>query len=215
MCSKLVVVPLLQVRASAQCAGIQMQTAEQLKAHSGMLLAVLLFALGLVGCRNSADGFPTALSISISVDPGTATLPEQSSTTFIAVFAPTAPQGGALTWSVTPANGGTVTNAGVYTAPGTAGNYVVTATWTPSSPGVGSPISGSAMVTVAPPAQLVGSLNNDLVQASGGAQGFGGIQNAAVVGQPVPRMGSADIPLNVRVVSGFPIPVCSPLGICQ
>jgi hypothetical protein len=192
-----------------------MQAATRLKIRSRMPLAVLLFSLGFVGCRTSADGFPTALSISISVSPVTVTLPAGSSTTFTAVFAPTAPQGGTLTWSVASGNGGTVTNAGVYIAPGTTGNYVVTATWTPSSPGVGSPISGSATVTVAPPAQLAGSLNNDLVQASGGAQGIGGIQNAAVVGQPVPLLGSTEITHNVLVISGFPIPVCSPIGVCQ
>jgi hypothetical protein len=193
-----------------------MRTATALRIRSGMPLAVLLFSLGLVGCRNSdGGGFPGPLSISISVNPVSATVPAGSSTTFIAVFAPTAPQGGTLTWSVTPGNGGTITNAGVYIAPGTAGNYVVTATWTPSSAGVGSPISGSATVTVAPPAQLTGALNTDLVQASGGAQGLGGIQNAAVVGQPVPRVSSTDANNNVQVRSGFAIPVCTQAGVCQ
>ena len=180
-----------------------------------MPLAILLFSLGLVGCRNSDGGFPGPLSISISVNPVSATVPAGSSTTFIAVFAPTSPQGGTLTWSVTPGNGGTITNAGVYTAPGTAGNYVVTATWTPSSAGVGNPIRGSATVTVAPPAQWTGALNTDLVQASGGAQGLGGIQNAAVVGQPVPWVSSTDVSNNVQVRSGFAIPVCTQAGVCQ
>jgi hypothetical protein len=53
------------------------------------------------------------------------------------------------------------------------------------------------------------------VQASGGAQGLGGIQNAAVVGQPVPWASSTDINHNVEVRSGFPIPVCTQAGICQ
>lgn len=178
-------------------------------------LILLVLVLVLAGCRNSGSGFPGPLSISISVNPASITVPMGSSTAFTAVFAPTAPQGGTLTWLVSPANGGTVTNSGVYTAPGTAGNYVVTATWTPNSPTLGSPISGSATVIVASPAQLVGELNNDLVQASGGVQAIGGIQNAAVVGQPAPRMSSTEITHNIQVVSGFPIPVCSPIGICQ
>lgn len=178
-------------------------------------LTLLVLVLVLVGCRNSDSGFPGPLSVTISVSPASITVPVGSSMTFTAVFAPTNPQGGTLTWLVSPANGGTVTNSGVYTAPGTAGNYVVTATWTPNSVGLGNPISASATVMVASPAQLAGELNNDLVQASGGTQALGGIQNAAVLGQNVPFMGSTDITRNIQVRSGFGIPVCSVLGTCQ
>ena len=120
-----------------------------------------------------------------------------------------------MTWSVTPANGGTVTSAGFYTAPGTAGNYFVTATWTPTYPGAGTSITGSATVVVLPPAQLIGELNSNLVQASGGVQAVSLIQNSAVVGQPVPFMISTDVNGNVQVRSGFSIPVCTASGICQ
>jgi hypothetical protein len=186
-----------------------------MKVRSRSPLALLIFVLGVAGCRNGGGGFPGPLSISISVSPASITVPAGSSTTFAALFAPTSPQGGTLTWTVSPGNGGTVTSAGVYTAPGTAGNYVVTATWTPTYPGAGNTITGSATVVVLPPAQLIGALNTNLVQASGGVQVFSVIQNSAVVGQLEPFMTSADPNGNVQVRSGFSIPVCTASGSCQ
>jgi hypothetical protein len=176
-------------------------------------LVLLFLVLGVAGCRNGGGGFPGPLSISISVSPASITVPAGSSTTFAALFVPTSPQGGTLTWSVSPANGGTVTSVGVYTAPGAAGSYVVTATWTPTFSGAGTSITGYATVVVLPPAQLVGELNTNLVQASGGVQVFSVIQNSAVVGQLVPFVTSTDPNGNVQVRSGFSIPVaCTPNG---
>ena len=175
--------------------------------------ALLALVVGLAGCKGS--GFPEPLPTNISVNPPSVTVPAGSSTTFTALFAPTLPQGGSLTWSVSPANGGTITNAGVYLAPATAGNCLVIATWTPSNAAAGIRITGSATVAVLPPAQLVGALNTDLVQASGGTQLAGGIQNGAVVGQPVPFISSADLNNNVQSRSGFSIPVCTASGVCQ
>ena len=175
--------------------------------------ALLVLVVGLAGCKGSV--FPEPLSTNISVNPPSVTVPAGSSTTFTALFAPTQPQGGSLTWSVSPANGGTITNAGVYLAPATAGNCLVIATWTPSNAAAGIRITGSATVAVLPPAQLVGALNTDLVQASGGTQLAGGIQSGAVVGQPVPFISSADSNNNVQSRSGFSIPVCTASGVCQ
>jgi hypothetical protein len=186
-----------------------------MKVRSRSPLVLLLFVLGIAGCRNGGGGFPGPLSISISVNPASITVPAGSLTTFAALFAPTSPQGGTLTWTVSPANGGTVTSAGLYTASGTAGNYVVAATWTPTVPGAGTSITGSASVVVLPPAQLVGELNTNLVQASGGVQVFSVIQNSAVVGQPVPFITSTDSSGNVQSRSGFSIPVCTASGSCQ
>jgi hypothetical protein len=180
-----------------------------------VLLLFVLFVLGVTGCRNGGGGFPGSLSITVSVSPASTTIAAGSSTAFTASFSPTSPQGGTLTWSVSPANGGSVTNAGIYTAPGVAGNYVVTATWTPTYPGAGSTIVGSATVVVLPPAQLVGELNTNLVQASGGVQVFNVIQNAGVDGQLEPFMTSTDPNGNVQVRSGFSIPVCTAPGSCQ
>jgi hypothetical protein len=186
-----------------------------MKNRSRGRLVLLFFVLGVGGCRNGGGGFPGPLSITVSVSPPSTTIAAGSSTAFIASFSPTSPQGGTLTWSVSPGNGGTVTSQGVYTAPGLAGNYVVTATWTPTYPGAGTSITGSATVVVLPPAQLVGALNTDLVQASGGVQVFSVIQNSATVGQPVAFMASTDSSGNVQVRSGFSIPVCTTSGACQ
>jgi hypothetical protein len=120
------------------------------------------------------------------------------------------PKGGSLTWSVNPANGGTITSAGIYTASGTAGNYTVTATWTPSNPVAGNRISGSATVEVLPVPQLGADLNTDLIQASGAIQVSGRIQNAAILGQHFPSVISTDSNRNVQVRSGFTIPVVCP-----
>jgi hypothetical protein len=173
--------------------------------------AVSLIIFGVAGCA----GHPrlTPPFIKISVQPSSITVAVESMTSFTAVFSPGMPQGGSLSWSVSPANGGTITSSGVYTAPATPGNYTIVATWTPSSPAAGSVISGSAVVQVlsAPGAEL----NIDLIQASGGVQVLGTIQNSAVIGQIVPSVVSTNSDDNgsVQSRSGFTIPVaCTPRG---
>ena len=178
---------------------------------NAVALPLALIILGLTGC---GGGFPNPkttpsnVSVKISVNPSLITVAAGSTTTFTASFTPSPPRGGSLTWSVNPANGGTVTNAGVYTASATAGNYTVDATWTPSIPPGGASARGSATVKVLPVPQLGAELNTDLVQASGGIQVFSAVQNAAVVGQSVPSATSTDPTGNVQNRSGFTIPVC-------
>lgn len=147
-----------------------------------------------------------SLSYSLSVNPSSITVVAGSAVDFTAMFAPSSPVGGSLTWSINPANGGTITSSGGYTAPATAGTYTVVATWTPSNAGAGSSISGSAVVEVLPPPQLGAELNPDVTQASGSIQVFGSIQNAAVVGQFVPYVISTESSNAVQVQSGFAIP---------
>jgi len=115
-----------------------------------------------------------------------------------------------LTWAVNPASGGTISDAGVYAASGTAGNYSVVATWTPGSSSTGLKISGSATVDVLPTPQLGAALNPELVQASGGSQGNGLIQNSAILGQSSAFVISVDPNGNVQMLSGFAIPVACP-----
>ncbi len=162
--------------------------------------------LGFAGC---GGGFPNpnAPSYSVSVSPPSITVAAGSTTTFTALFTPSHPEAGSLTWSVSPARGGTITSAGVYTASGTAGNYTVVATWTPSNPAGGTTVSGSAAVDVLPPVQPGAELNTELVQASGAIQVSGAIQNAAIVGQLVPSAISMGPDGNVQIRSGFTIPV--------
>jgi hypothetical protein len=167
--------------------------------------------LGLAGCggglQNQDGTGPLSVQVSVSVNPSSATVAAGSTAFFKAVFTPSRPNAGSLTWSVTPPQGGTITTAGEYTASATAGTYLVVATWTPSNPAAGTSISGSAVVEVLPPPQLGAELNTDLTQASGAIQVFGQIQNAAIVGQLVPSVISVDPSDRVRVRSGFTIPV--------
>lgn len=172
-------------------------------------LALYSIILGLAGCgSDSPIQAARHSSFNVSVSPSSITVAAGSTTTFSAFFTPSHPEGGSLTWSVNPANGGTITSAGVYTASGTAGNYTVVAMWTPSNPVAGS-ISGSAAVKVLPPTQLGAELNTDLTEGSGAVQAFGPTQNAAIVGQLVPSLISTDPDDNVQVRSGFTIPVVS------
>ena len=149
------------------------------------------------------NGFPNPnpLPLKLTVSPSPVTVPVNSTTTFSA--SPNPPKGFSLTWSVSPTSGGSITNAGVYTASETAGSCAVVATWIPSNPSAGSRITGSAMVTVLQPV----ALNSDLTQASGALQVSTTFQNNAIVGEIVPAVKSVDPSGNRQLQSGFPIPV--------
>ena len=170
------------------------------------LLLPLVAAIGLVGC---AGGFanPTPPSYTISVSPSSVIIAAGSNATFMPVFTPSLPEGGSVSWIVDEANGGSITGAGVYTASQTPGNYTVTATWTPLKPGTGSMISASAMIEVIPAPQQNAQDNPTLTQASGAVQLFGVVQNAGIAGGYVPFVTSADPRGNVRIRSGFAIPL--------
>ena len=169
--------------------------------------------LGLAGCAGgspySPASSPPPVNVSLSLNPSSITVAAGSATIFTAFFTPSSPNGGSLTWSVNPANGGTITSTGDYTASATPGNYTVVAKWTPSNPVAGTTISGSAVVEVLPLPQMGAELNTDMTQASGAIQVFGSIQNAAIVGQLVPSVISTDPNDSVQARSGFTIPqVC-------
>jgi hypothetical protein len=140
------------------------------------------------------------------VSPPSITVDAGSATTFVGVFAPTAPTGGSLTWSITPVNGGTITGAGVYTASATAGRYNILATWTPSISSKAAILEGSSTVTLLPVPQLDSVISLDLVQASGANQSAGAIQNGAIAGQGIPSVLSIDSGGNTQALSGFWIP---------
>lgn len=173
--------------------------------HNRIDLLLFVVILGLAGC---GGGFPNPgpSSTSVSVNPTSITVAAGSTTAFTALYAPSAPAGGSLTWSVLPATGGTITSAGVYTASGTSGAYNVVATWTPTSPAAGVTISGSATVEVLPVPQLGVQLNPNFIQASGANQASGSIQNGAVAGQLVPSVTVTDSSGNVQTRSGFTVP---------
>jgi hypothetical protein len=177
-------------------------------------LVLAWIILGLASCSGSPQGEPPLAKL--SVNPSSITLTAGSTTTFTAVFSASPPEGGSLTWAVTPANGGTITSGGVYTASGTAGHHTIVATWTPGNRALSSSFSGSATVEVLPVPQIDAALNSELVQASGAIQVYGTIQNAAIVGQPVPSVISADPNGDIRVRSSFtpPLPCAGSNTIC-
>jgi hypothetical protein len=181
---------------------------QTLRCLNRIVLALPVVVLSIAGCAGRPPSPPS--STVVSVNPPSITVSAGSTTTFAAVFTPSSPEGGTLTWSVNPASGGAISDAGVYTASGTAGNYGVVATWTPASSSTGRKISGSATVDVVPPPQLGAALDPGLVQASEGSLGNGPIQNGAIVGQSNAFVISVDPNANVQVRSGFAIPVACP-----
>lgn len=171
----------------------------------------LCLGLCLTGCSqgSASSGFPGPgpATSAVTVNPPSVTVAEGSTTTFAAAYAPEAPTGGSLTWSVVPVTGGTITNGGVYTASATAGTYGIIATWTPSNGATSAAISGSATVVILPAPQIGAQLDPNFVQASGGFQTAGTIQNGVVIGQLLPSVISSDPSGNIQTRSGFTVPV--------
>ena len=112
------------------------------------LIALGLITFELTGCGGSsvATPPPPPPGTKLSVSPVSITVDAGSATTFTGVFTPTAPIGGLLTWSITPVNGGTVTEAGVYTASSAGGQYNILATWTPAISSKAAILKGSSTV---------------------------------------------------------------------
>ena len=185
-------------------------TSRKLTTVKATAYAVLLVNFCLVGCSHIAQSGGTSgfsAPFTVVVSPASVTLAAGSTTAFAAVFTPTPTTAGSLTWSVNPANAGTITSAGLYTAGGTTGSYTITATWTPSSPSAGTIVSGSTEVTVLPPPQQETQLNLDLTIASGINQSSGTIQNTGIAGQNVPWVVWSALDNSVQIKTGFTIPV--------
>jgi hypothetical protein len=178
--------------------------------HRRIPLAVPLLTLAFTGCGSGSSAVksppPPPASTTLSVNPPSITVSAGSATTFAGVFAPTAPTGGSLTWSITPADGGTITDEGILTASASAGNYAVQARWTPAISSKASILKGSATVTVLPVPQLELVISPDQVQASGADQTAGAIQNGVVFGQELPSVLAVDSTGNIEVLSSFSLP---------
>jgi hypothetical protein len=176
-----------------------------------VILAVPLVAFGLTGCGGGFSGseLPSAVT-RFSVNPPSITVDAGSTTTFKGVFAPHTPSGGSLTWSITPVDGGTITDAGVYTASSTAGQYTILATWPPPNSTAAVILKGSATAAILAVPQLDSFISPDQVQASGANQTAGAIENGAIVGQGIPAVLAVDSGGNIQVRSGFAVPAaCS------
>ena len=170
------------------------------------VFALTVLIAGLTDCGSGStteNGFPNPkpLPLTLAVVPSPITVAVTSTTTFSA--SPGAPQGFSVVWSVSPATAGTITNSGVFTASGKAGNCLVVATWLPSNPLTGELITGSANVTVLQPAPP----STDMTQASGAIQTSGSIENAAIAGERLGIVVSTDPTGNAQSRSGFPVPV--------
>ncbi len=173
-----------------------------------IVLALPCIVLALAGCSGTPP--PNPHSVALAVSPSSTIVAAGSTTTFIAVFTPSRPAGGSLTWAITPATGGTITSKGVYTASGTVGQYTVVATWTAFNLAKNGTFNSSASVEILPVPQLDAVLNPDMVEASGAAQKNHAIQNAVVIGQAFPFLISADPSGNIEVQNGFSPPVECP-----
>lgn len=171
-----------------------------------LTLSLIVITLTNCGESRSENGFPNPrpLPVTLTVEPSTVTVAPGSTTTFGA--SPSPPQGFSLVWSVTPANAGTITNSGVFTASGNGGNCNVVASWLPSNPLTGKTTSGSANVTVLQPTPP----STDMAQASGAIQTTGSVENAAIAGERFGSVVSTGSGGNTQSHSGFPVPVpCS------
>lgn len=174
-------------------------------------LALPLIAFGLTGCSGGFSGSKAPGAVTqLSVQPASITVDAGSTTTFMGVFAPIIPTDGSLTWSITPVDGGTITDAGVYTASATAGPYTILATWTPANSTAAVILKGSASVAVRAVPQLDSVISPDQVQASGGNQTAGAIQNGAIVGEGIPAVLAVDSSGDIQVRSGFVVPAACP-----
>ncbi len=184
--------------------------ANPMRRLNGIVLALPLIVLGFVGCAGQTNP-ARPNETKLSVTPAKVTVAAGSTTDFKGVFTPTAPTGGSLTWSVAPATAGTVSSAGVFTASSNPGKYSVIATWTPAVVTAKVVIiDGSAKVEILAVPQLASVNSPDMVQASGGSQTNGAIQNVAIVGQPFPSVTSEDAAGNIQVRTGFTPPVACP-----
>lgn len=85
-------------------------------------VGLALLSLVLVAC--GGDG--NKKNVSVAVSPAAVTVKVGMTQNFVASV--TGTNNSSVTWSVTEANGGTITGTGVYTAPATPGTYHVTAT---------------------------------------------------------------------------------------
>ena len=90
-----------------------------------LLLVALSTALTL-SCGGDGGNNPTEPEVSVTVTPPTATITASTSQTFTATV--TGTSNTTVQWSIIESGGGSVTSAGVYTAPADAGTYHVVAT---------------------------------------------------------------------------------------
>src|SRR5580658_2648078 len=162
---------------SLPLAGIVMAGFAGRKVWKHSAVASLCVSLILLGLLVACGGSSTAPPIAVTVGPQATTLfpnyapdawPNQTQTFTASVTNTT---NTAVTWNVTTTNGGTITSAGVYTAPTIAVNLPTTATVTATSQADSTKV-GMAVVNITPstvPTAVVGSPYSITVTATEGA----------------------------------------------
>jgi hypothetical protein len=153
-----------------------------------LALATAIAVAGLGACSAQVDstGGQNAQVVTVTVDPTTADLATSQATQFAATV--TGSANTAVTWQVDEAGGGAVTEAGLYTAPATAGTFHVRAV-SQQAPSA----SATATVTVtAPPAGSVVISPKTLRVIAGGTATF----TATVTG-----LSSSDVSWSVQEAS--------------
>jgi hypothetical protein len=143
--------------------------------NSSRGVAILFAILG--ACSNGFSKDQLAQGITVAVSPGTATVQVNQSFTFSAAVANAVND--AVGWSVTESTGGSITGAGVYTAPASPGTFHVVAI-----PTADTSVSAAAVVTVTttppPPAVTVSiSPAASAVKTGGTAQFAATVANAS------------------------------------
>ena len=157
--------------------------------------ASLLLLLGCGGADRITGDRAATLNQVLTISPAVATVSVGQSLQFTAVI----PWGGTATWSVVPATGGTFTPSGLFTAATAPGSYRIVAMWNGDVR-----YTAMAQATILPPPPPAVS-RPDIAAASGSQQGSasGGVQNAAVVGEPVVATRSADANATEQVRHGY------------
>ncbi len=157
--------------------------------------SVLLLLLLACGGNRATGDRPGTVNQILQVSPATATVTGGQTQQFTASL----PWGGTVLWSVVPATGGSINASGLFTASAIPGQYSIIAMWS-------GDVRYTAMATATvPPLTPLMLSTPDLVAASGRQQGSanGQIQNATVVGEPVPAVQAADVSGTVQVRHGF------------
>lgn len=118
-------------------------------------------------------------------------------------FSAASPWGSGAKWSVLPANGGSFSANGTFTASSTAGQYQIVAMWNDDVR-----YTATASVSIVPP-PLPAQMNPNLVQAFGVRQTStsGASRNTPVVGEAIPARTAAIPSGTEQVRHGFDPPV--------
>jgi hypothetical protein len=182
-------------------------TSQHRHVHPRSLVAIAVFLICLLGLISCGTRSGTGQLV---LQPATVTVPMGGTVSFSATFKGATPSGAEhFSWRVDPARGGSISDQGVYATGMSAGDYTVTATWTSQT----LRYTGTAAVKVLPTPQTNAVITPDLVQASGGLQTSGALENVPVLGEPVPAQTSSDQLGITQIRHGFDPPlVCGNSG---